>query len=222
MKKQLTSPCVILVFSIMLLAMAILPQPIMAQTDKGVALCNSWEFQKAEPVLRAALKANPQDIQANYYLGLAVLMQDKHEEALQIFLKVLADVDKPGQQGRSPLSDKYQIQIALARARLELKQNDEALKNLEAANKIRPNGVDVYVYRGMYYLNLQNAQKAIIELEKAISLDKKDAYAHYYAGRAYLQSGNPARAVDMYKIFLQLAPQAPEAVKVKALITELC
>jgi tetratricopeptide (TPR) repeat protein len=222
MNKQLSSACIILVFSVTLLAMAVMPQPILAQTAKGVSLCNSWEFQKAETVLRAALKTNPRDIEASYYLGVAVLMQDKHEEALQIFMKVLADVDNPGRQAQAPGPDKYQIHIALARTRLELKQNDEALKNLEAANKVHPNGVEFYVYRGVYYLNLKNEPKAIVELEKAISLDKKDAYAHYYAGRAYLLSGNPARAVDMFKTFLLLAPQAPEASKAKALIDALC
>jgi cytochrome c-type biogenesis protein CcmH/NrfG len=222
MNKQISSACIILVFSIMLLAMAVMPEPVLAQTSKGVALCNSWEFQKAEPVLREALKTNPRDIEASYYLGVAVLMQDKHEEALQIFSKVLADVNSPGRQNQASVPNKYQIQIALARTRLELKQNDEALKNLETANKVRPNSVEVYVYRGVYYLNLKNPQKAVVELEKAISLDKKDAYAHYYAGRAYLQSGNPARAVEMFKTFLQLAPLAPEASRAKALVTELC
>jgi tetratricopeptide (TPR) repeat protein len=222
MNKQRTLPCIILTLSVMISMMAVIPQPSMAQTSKGIELCTNWKFQDAEKVLRAALKANPQDIQADYYLGLAVLMQDKHDEALQIFQKVLADKNNPGQKVQSPVPDNYQIQIALARTRLELKQNDEALKNVDAAAKVHPNGIEVHVYRGVYYLNLKNAQKAITELEKAISLDKQDAYAHYYAGHAYLQSGNPARAVEMFKTFLQLAPLAPEAVKAKALVDALC
>jgi cytochrome c-type biogenesis protein CcmH/NrfG len=206
----------------MVLATTAMPQATLAQTSKGISLCNSWEFQKAETVLREALKTNPQDIQASYYLGMALLMQDKHDEALKTFLKVLADVDSPGRKAKSPAPGNYEIQIALARTYLELKQNAEALKNLDAANKIRANGLEVYVYRGLYYLNMNNVPKAITELEKAVRLDKNDAYAHYYAGHAYLKSGNPARAVEEWKIFLQLAPHAPEAVKTKALIDALC
>jgi tetratricopeptide (TPR) repeat protein len=221
MNQRLISPCIVLVLAVFL-ATVVMPQTTLAQTSKGISLCNSWEFQKAETVLREALKANPQDIQANYYLGMALLMQDKHEEALKTFLKVLADVDNPGRKVKTPVPTNYEIQIALARTRLELKQNAEALKNLEAANKVHPNSLEVYVYRGLYYINMKNAQKAIAELDKAIGLNKKDAYAHYYAGHAYLLSGNPARAVDEFKTFLELAPRAPEAVKAKALVDALC
>jgi tetratricopeptide (TPR) repeat protein len=221
MNQRLISPCIMLVLAVFLTT-AVMPQTTLAQTSKGISLCNSWEFQKAETVLRDALKANPQDIQANYYLGMALLMQDKHEEALKTFLKVSADADKPGRNTKAPAPDNYEIQIALARTHLELKQNAEALKNLEAANKIHPNSLQVCTYRGLYYINLKSYQKAIVELEKAISLDKKDAYAHFYAGYAYLYSGDPARAVDEYKTFMQLAPQAPDAVKAKSLITGLC
>jgi tetratricopeptide (TPR) repeat protein len=221
MNQRLISPCIILALAVFL-ATTVMPQKTLAQTSKGISLCNSWEFKEAEKVLREALKTSPQDIQANYYLGMALLMQDKHEEALKTFLKVLADADNPGRKVKSPSPSNYEIHIALARTRLELKQNAEALKNLEAANKIRPNSLEVCVYRGLYYMNMKNVQKAIAELEKAISLNQKDAYAHYYAGRAYLQAGDPAHAVEELKIFLQLAPQAPEAVKAKALVDALC
>jgi tetratricopeptide (TPR) repeat protein len=222
MNKRIATPCIILVFSAVFLATAIMPQTTLAQTSKGISLCNSWQFKEAEKVLRDALKANPQDIQAGYYLGMALLMQDKHEEALKTFLKVSADMEKPGRNAKLPAPNNYEIQIALARTHLELKQNAEALKNLEAANKIHPNSLQVYTYRGLYYINLKNAQKAVAELNKAISLDKKDAYAHYYAGHAYLISGDPARAVEEFKTFMELAPQAPDAVKAKALVEALC
>jgi tetratricopeptide (TPR) repeat protein len=221
MNKQ-TASCSILVISLVLLLTAVIAQPLVAQTKKGVELCTNWQFKEAEKVLREAVKANPRDIEAGYYLGIAVLMQDKHSEALQIFQKVLVDKDRAGKQAKPTAPDAYQIQIALARTRLELKQNDEAMKNLEAAKKVRANGIEISIYRGLYYLNLGNEQKAVVELEKAIAQDKNDAYAHYYAGLAYLRAGNPARAVELLKQFLQLTPRAPEAEKAKTLIDALC
>jgi tetratricopeptide (TPR) repeat protein len=194
---------------------------IFAQTDKGIALFNSWKFQEAEKVFREVVKANPKDVQASYYLSLSALMLDKHSEALALLLKVQDSQSKAG-QGRAAVPDEFQIRIALARTYLELKQNEEALKNLEAANKIRANTVDVLVYRGAYYINKANLPQAIKELEKAMSMDDNNAYAHYYAGYAYLRSGNPSKAVEMFKSFLQLAPVAPEAIKVKALVDALC
>jgi tetratricopeptide (TPR) repeat protein len=222
MNKRLMSPFIILVLSVILLATAVMPPPVLAQTSKGITLCDSWQYKEAEKVLREALKANPKDIQANFYLGMALLQQDKHEEALKTFLKVLADVDNPGLKVKPSDPNNYKIQIALARTHLELKQNAEALKNLEAANKVHPNGLEVYIYRGFYYINTDNAQKALTELEKAIGIDKKNAYAHYYAGQAHLRLGNPSRVVEELKMFLELAPMAPEAAKAKALVDALC
>jgi tetratricopeptide (TPR) repeat protein len=214
--------CIMLVLSVVFALMAAMPQPSLAQTEKGIERYNAWDFPGAEKILRDALKSGPKDIQAGYYLGLAVLMQDKHDEALAILLKVREDHGKADPKSRPAVPDEYQIQIALARAHLELKQNAEAWKNLEAAKKLHADSAEVYVYRGLYYLNQEEKQKAIKELEKAMNLDENNAYAHYYAGHAYLRSGNPAKAVEMFKSFIQLAPQAPEIEKAKALVAALC
>jgi tetratricopeptide (TPR) repeat protein len=194
---------------------------VFAQTNKGISRFNAWEFQEAEKILRGAVKTNPQDNQAAYYLGLSVLMQDKHSEALDILLKAQESLNKTGFKPAT-VPDAYQMNIALARTYLELKQNEDAWKQLEAAGKLQADAVDVHVYRGAYYLNKENFPQAIQELEKAMNLDENNAYAHYYAGYAYLRSGNPSKAVEVFKSFLQLAPQAPEFVKVKALVDALC
>jgi tetratricopeptide (TPR) repeat protein len=218
MNKGMTS-CV-LVLSIVFSLLVVLPQQLPAQTDKGIKLYNSWQYQEAEKVLRAALKANPKDLQAQYYWGLSVLLFERYSEALDAFLKVKDDLAKAGKRPTAP--DEYQLQIAMARANLGLKKYNEAWKSLEAAEKEHPNDSDVHAYKGAYYLQQEKIQDAIAELEKAMNLDEDNAYAHYYAGHAYLKSGNPARAVDMFKTFLQLAPLAPEATKAKALVDALC
>jgi cytochrome c-type biogenesis protein CcmH/NrfG len=196
---------------------AVMPGRVFAQTEKGIELYHSWQYQEAEKVLRDALQADPLDVKANYYLGLSLLLDQKYDEALEIFLRL-----EDERLTQTAVPDKCQTQIALARARLGLKQYAEAWKNLEAAEKDNAYSPDVYVYRGVYYLQQNKEKKAIKELEKAIGLDEENAYAHYYAGHAYLRSGNPARAVDMFKTFIHLAPQAPEAAKANALIAALC
>jgi tetratricopeptide (TPR) repeat protein len=218
---KLKRNCLIWVLSMAVITVAITIPSGFAQTKKGVDLFNSWKIQESEKVLREAVKANPQDIQAAYYLGLSVLMLDKHSEALAILLKVQESHVKAGKGGPA-VPDEYQIRIALARTYLELKQNEEAWKNLEAANKLNAGAIDGYIYRGAYYINKGNLPQAIKELEKAMSMDDNSAYAHYYAGYAYLRSGNPAKALDAFKSFIQLAPLAPEVVNVKALVLALC
>jgi tetratricopeptide (TPR) repeat protein len=222
MKQQSATNCVLLLLSIAFSMMAFSLQPGLAQTSKGIELYNSWDFKGAEPVLRESVKANPADLAASYYLGLSVLMQDKHSEALEILLRVKESKEKAAGEAKSGVPDAYQIHLALARTRLELKQNEEAWKNLEAASKGHADTADLHVYRGVYYLNLEKAQNAVKELEKAMNMDDSNAYAHYYAGHAYLRSGSPAKAVEVFKSFIQLAPTAPEVEKAKALVLALC
>jgi cytochrome c-type biogenesis protein CcmH/NrfG len=186
-----------------------------AQTQKGIDLYNSGQCSEAETVLRAALKSDPSDTLATYYLGLSLLPQENYNEALDLFVKV-----KRSQ--RPPVPNEYEIQLALARARIGLKQYDEAWKNLENAGMEDAQSSDVYVYRGVYYLQQEKHAEAIKELEKAIKLDSKNPYAYYYAGLAYFGSGNGQKAVDDLKMFLQLFPSAPESGKAKEIIEKLC
>jgi tetratricopeptide (TPR) repeat protein len=212
----------ILVLSVLFSLTAVIPQEIFAQAEKGIELYNSGEYQKAERSLQEALKAEPRNVTARYYLGLSILQQEKYRDALDIFLKVKDEQDKAEQRTRSAIPSEYQMQLAIARARLGLKQYAEAWKNLESAKIEDANSSDVYMYRGLYYLQQEKHAEAIKELEKAISLNKNNAYAYYYAGLAYAGSGNGEKAVETLKLFLQLAPNAPEAAKAKSLIDSLC
>jgi tetratricopeptide (TPR) repeat protein len=201
---------------------AVMPKQVFAQTEKGIELYNSGKFRDAEVLLREALKAEPWDVSANYYLGLSILQQKKYGDALQIFLKVKDDQGKAEQWDQSPIPNEYQIQMALARARLGLKQYAEAWKNLESARIEDGSSSEVYMYRGVYYLDQEKHKEAIDELEKAISLDDQNAYAYYYVGLAYFRSGNGEKARDSLEKFLELAPGAPEAPEAKALYDSLC
>lgn len=205
-----------------LLTVAVSAGVVSAQSAKGVELYNSWQFQAAEKVFREELKADPSNTPASYYLGLAVLHQEKYQDALDVFMKV--QQQRAGQRNRPAVPSEYQIQLALAQARIGLKQFSEAWKNLEAARNEDAEASDVYVYRGLYYLQQDKPREALKELERAIELDKTNPYAYYYMGLAYVEpeTGNPQKAVEALKMFLQLAPSAPEAPKAKLLHDQLC
>lgn len=214
--------CKILVLSVVFIFISGMSLQVLAQTEKGIEFYNSWEFNKAEEALREVFKNEPVDVRAGYYLGLSLLMQEKHQEALDIFQKVKASVDKAALSGEAGIPDKGQLEIVLTRVYLELEKYPEAWECLKAAEKAKAGPADIHTFRGAYYIKKGDAKKAAEELEKAIELDSQSAYAYYYAGHAYLRLGNPARAVQMFEMFLKLAPYAPEAVKAKALIDALC
>jgi tetratricopeptide (TPR) repeat protein len=212
----------LLVLSVVFLLIAGIPQQLLAQTEKGIELYNSERYQDAERVFRDALKADPLDVPATFYLGLLLLQQEKYGDSLDAFLKAKKGLDRADQWKRPTVPNEYQVQIALARARIGLKQYAEAWKNLESARIEDNSSSEVYVYRGVYYLQQEKHPEAIKELEKAIKLDAKNPYAFYYVGLAYYRSGNPEKAVEALKSFIQLAPSAPEAPKAKELIDKLC
>jgi cytochrome c-type biogenesis protein CcmH/NrfG len=216
--------CKILALSAVVLLISGISLQVMAQTEKGIELYNSWEFKKAEESLREVLKNKPGDVQAGYYLGMSLLMQEKYKEALDAFQKVKASIDKTALSGKAGVPDKGQMEISLTRAYLGLKKYREMLECLEAAEKAKANPSDIHTLRGAYYLEKDDPEDeaAAKELEKALEIDSKNPYAYYYAGYAYLRLGNPKRAVDVFKIFLQLAPYAPEAGKAKFLVDSLC
>jgi tetratricopeptide (TPR) repeat protein len=195
---------------------------VLAQTEKGIELYNSWEFEKAEDAFREVLKDEPADCRVCYYLGMSLLMQEKYQEALDMFQKAKAHVDKPALSGEAAIPDKGQLEIVLTRAYLGLEKYPEAWECLKAAEKAKASPADIHTFRGALYLEENEAEKAAEEVEKAIELDSHNAYAHYYAGYAYLRLGNPAKAVNMFKTFLLLAPYAPETGKAKFLIDSLC
>jgi tetratricopeptide (TPR) repeat protein len=213
--------CRILVFSVLLTLVAALPGQISAQSKNGVELYGAARFKEAEAAFRDALKSNPSDTPNRYYLGLSILMQDRFSESLDIFLKVKQSQDRADQRTRPAVPDQYQINLAMARARLGLQQYADAWKNLEQA-RMEHASSDVYVYRGVYYLQQEKLPESIKELEKAISLDAKNAYAYYHEGLAYYKSGQADKAVSALKMFLQLYPNAPEAAKAKEIVDKLC
>jgi tetratricopeptide (TPR) repeat protein len=214
--------CRIPVLFVAFLLAFLIPQQIFAQSSKGIELYNQWQFAEAEKVLREALNADPSEAQANYFLGLSVLMQEKYNEAIDIFVKVKRSQDRADQWTRPAVPSEYQIQLAMARARLGSKQYGEAWQNLESARIEDGTASDVYVYRGAFYVLQEKNSEAIKELEKAIKLDENNAYAYYYQGLAYYQSGQAEKAVTALKKFLQLDPNAPEAGKAKKIVDQLC
>ena len=137
---------------------------VMAQTGKGIELYNSWEYEKAEEALHKALKNEPADVQAGYYLGLSLLMQEKYQEALDILQKAKASFDESAASGDAGPPDKGQLEIALTQTYLGLKRIPEMLESLEAAEKAGANPVDIHTFRGAYYLEENRVEEAAQEL----------------------------------------------------------
>jgi len=194
------------------------PQALFAQADNGIELFNSGAYGDAESKLRETLKADPLKTTERYYLGLALLHQEKYPDALKELQTVKSEQEKASQWSRPAVPNVYQIDLALARSYLKLDQLDKAWPKLESARIEDSNSSEVFLYRGVYYYKQKEHSKAIEALEKAVSLDPDNAYAYYYLGEAHYDTGNPQKTIEAFQTFLRLAPDDPEASYAQAQI----
>jgi Tfp pilus assembly protein PilF len=135
--------------------------------------------------------------------------------------KKYAEAEKELHQVAAAEPDNAQAKVGLAEAYLMQNKLDEASAELDAAEKQAPDDAAVHKFRGMLLMKRDQYQAAYDQLSKAVELDPKDAYAHYYLGMAAGRVKKSDQMVKHFQIFLKLAPDAPEAAKVKSLLRAL-
>jgi import receptor subunit TOM70 len=111
-----------------------------------------------------------------------------------------------------------QVLVGLARVYMGRSELAKAAETLDEAEKLKPDNPDLYYHRGQLEGLRKDYASAARNLEKSTELDPENAYTHYYAGLAYSQIKRPDKMVEHFRFFLKLAPEAPEAAKVRALL----
>ena len=194
----------------------------LAKTEDGLKSLSIGKYEKAEAIFSEILKGDAENIQAGYYLGLSLLMQEKYDEALGTFQNLKDNINNKEIMKNAKIPSKGQVEIGLTRAYLGLKNNSEALKSLNAAEKAKADPIELHTYKGAYYLEMNENTRANEELEKALGLNSQNPYTYYFAGIANIRLGNPQKAVKLFEMFLKMAPYAPEAEHAKFLVDTLC
>lgn len=195
---------------------------VLADKESGLKSLSLGEFEKAEAIFSEILKGDADNVEAGYYLGLSLLLQEKFDEALGIFQNLKLNINNRAVMKNTDIPTKGQVEIGLARSYLGLKNLPEALKCIEAAEKAKSDPIEVYTFKGAYYLETNENTKAKEELEKALELKSQNPYTYYYAGIVDLRLGNPQKAIKLFEMFLNMAPYVPEAEHAKFLIDTLC
>jgi len=118
--------------------------------------------------------------------------------------------------------DNPNAHLQLAVALFEQNKVAEAATELDAAAALAEGTpqeqAEYYRYRGSVAARQEKWPESVQALEKAIALDPKQPYNHYYIGVAYSKTKRPDKMVEHLQMFLKLAPNAPEAPKCKALL----
>ncbi|HET7583407.1 MAG TPA: tetratricopeptide repeat protein [Gemmatimonadaceae bacterium] len=159
--------------------------------EKGWTLISLGEYAKAEAALQRALELAPDDPQGESLLGWAQMLQEKHDDALLNFQKVLM---------REPANSLARINLGY----ICLKKGifGEAIEHLSKAirlNNDRKAAIYAHFYLGLVYLEREMYEDAQTFFRKTLELGPNLIEAHYELGRALWFEGKREEALEAWR-----------------------
>ena len=159
------------------------------------------QIEEAETALQELAKESPNDELVNYYLGKVLLEKKEYSAAADVL-------------GRAVAATRYQLGLA----HMYDEKLPEAAADFQAAAPVEQNNPDYFLHYGMLLLKQDKSKDAADKLQKALDLDANNAYAHYYLGLAENKLGRADLMLVNFRKFLELAPDTPEAARVRSLL----
>jgi tetratricopeptide (TPR) repeat protein len=159
--------------------------------EKGWSKISAGDYAGAEEALTKALQLSPNDAQAESLLGWAQMLQDKFDDALMNFQKVLI---------REPQNALARINVGYIC--LKKRIFGEAIEHLSRAIRLdndKKATLYAHFYLGLVYLERDMFEDAQTFFQKSIALGPNLIEAYYELGRAYWFNGQRDEAVDTWK-----------------------
>ncbi|MEP7380113.1 MAG: tetratricopeptide repeat protein [Gemmatimonadota bacterium] len=159
--------------------------------EKGWSLISLGDHAGAEAALVHALELAPNDPHGESLLGWAQMLQDKYDDALLNFQKVLM---------RQPQNSLARVNVGYIC--LKKKIFGEAIEHLSKAVRLdndRKATLYAHYYLGLLYLEREMYEDAQNFLRKAIALGPNLIEAHYELGRAIFFAGDREGALGAWR-----------------------
>jgi len=161
-------------------------------------------------LLDAAVRADPTNARAQFYLGVAygdARQRDKQLAAFEQFARL-----RP---------NSFQAHRNLAICYLEAGRYDEALEHFSRAAELRPQSARVHNDLGETYRRMNKKSKARDELAQALRLNPTLPEAHFNLGLLLATGFNDARgAAKHFQRYLELQPNTREASDIRRWLIE--
>jgi tetratricopeptide (TPR) repeat protein len=155
------------------------------KTAKTRNLVDNSKNLQAIKAGKAAVEKDPKSAEAHYYLGKALLADNRREQAL----RELKSVSRLGIEGKGiPETEFRQL---IAPLYLEFKESEEALKEYLLLIKSQPEIAEYYYNAGTIFNNRNRGDLAESYLKKAISLNSKDPRFYIQLGILLYQGKKP-------------------------------
>ena len=154
----------------------------------------------AERQCRRSLELNPKSAKAHATLGIALLRQDKLDEAKGHLLEAI----------RLDPTD-YEAHYTLGQTMSRQKKFDDAVRHFSVVLRLRPDYTQAHGYMGSLLLAKGTLDQAATHLSEALRLDPNYADAHYNMGQLMLRRKNFDAAVRHLLQAVQLMPDDAQA-----------
>lgn len=217
-----------------LITVAMCTSALFAQSvEQGKKFLYYQRYKSAKEQFDKAIAANPNDINAVYWLG-QTLLEDKNQAAAkELYQKLLMS------NGTAPLvlvgmghiellegktndarqhfetaisltkAKDIEVLNAIARANIDAKDGDAnyAIEKLNVATQIKGfKDPTTYLLMGDAYRKLVDGGAAVTAYQKALGLDPKMAAAKYKIGKVYLTQNNKEYFLPAFEEAVQLDP----------------
>jgi tetratricopeptide (TPR) repeat protein len=184
--------------------MPLLALLLFLQTDPaalGMKALDEQKYEQAVTHFAAALKADPDDISANFHYGLALSMANRDAEAIPAYQKVLA---------KQP--DLFEAQLNLGVLLLRTKRAADALPLLEKAQAQQPKQFRPNYYLGEAHADLQHWEGAETALQAALAIDGASAPAMASLAKSLAKQGRIKESANWYQSAVKTDPSYKEAL----------
>jgi tetratricopeptide (TPR) repeat protein len=159
--------------------------------EKGWSRLSLGDYPAAEQALRKAIELSPNDPQSEALLGWALMLQEKYDEALTWFQKVLV---------REPQNALARINVGYIS--LKKKVWNEAIEHLSRAIRLdndKKATLYAHFYLGLVYLERDMFEDAQTFFQKTIALGPNLIEAYYELGRAYWFNGQQDEGMQTWR-----------------------
>ena len=173
-----------------------------AHIRNGAEHLRRGERQQAVAELKKALAAEPGSASAHMLLGQAYLSFGTPE--------LVSEAKAELQQALAIDSNLLWARFYLAKIYIDLGRLENAKRELERANELKPAVPHVLALLGETSRQLGDARRAVALAQQALAADREFSPAHYYAGLAYRDLGEDDNAVRELEAAVQSKYVAPE------------
>lgn len=163
--------------------------------ESGNELREKKEFDAALLAYQSAIRLQPQDSKAWFYLGITYVSLDRFEEARASFKRsVLNAGDDPANW------------IGLCISNYLLSDFGNAIHTCQEALRLDPKQADAWAWMGLGYAHQREGARSLQCLEAATALGTGSGEAWYTLGIRYAREGRRTKVLEVYRRLEEIDP----------------